>query len=176
MSYNEYINMFKLAQKKECPFRAFMFDVVNSRNNQEYLSTKNTKFFKLLNCVYFLLQKEEEKTNKAILLKGKNNAKYSLGKKVINGNNYNPMHMGDMVTFFVYNNSITTNQMLKIFISALKICKITYSFHFNTGVYETNNYSQGKTKLYKGYMPQILEVLSKKNNIIISQNGYTNEK
>jgi hypothetical protein len=80
------------------------------------------------------------------------------------------MIIGDMVTYFVYNNSITTNKMINLFQYALKKYNIDYSFHFSTGIYETNNFVEGSTKLYKGYMPQILENLSKKNNFVINRN------
>ena len=36
-------------------------------------------------------------------------------------------------------------------------------------MYETNKYEEGGTKLYKGYMPQILEDLSKKSTFIINK-------
>ena len=50
------------------------------------------------------------------------------------------------------------------------ICLIMgLQYNINTGIYETNNYAEGGIKLYKGYMPQILEILSKKNKIVINK-------
>lgn len=170
MSYNEYINMFLNCQKIKCPYRAFMFDVVGSKNSSEYQNTRPVKFFKLINTVYALIEKEEKITNKQILLKDKFNQKFNITTPKIDNNFYNPMILGDMITLFVYENSITSQRMLEIFISALKICDINYSFHFNTGVYQTNVYAKGGNKLFKGYMPQILEKLSKNNNFVISKN------
>ena len=37
MSYTEYIDMYKLAQQKDCPYRASTFDIVNSRNEKQYI-------------------------------------------------------------------------------------------------------------------------------------------
>ena len=80
-----------------------------------------------------------------------------------------------MVTYFVHNGSISTNRMIEIFAESLKKFNINYSFHFCTGVYETNNYAEGGTLLYKGYMPQILESMSKKNKMIITKDGISKE-
>ena len=46
---------------------------------------------------------------------------------------------------------------------------INYYFHVSSGVYQTNNYNEGGTKLYKGYMPQILEKISKVEKNIINK-------
>ena len=161
--------MFYKAQNKKCPYRAFTFDVINSRCQKEYLETRATKFFKLLDVVYHLLEQEEINTNKKILLKDTLNQKFDITKPRVNNNEYNPMILGDMLTFFVYNDSITTQRMLEIFSTALNMCNINYPFHFKTGVYQTNVYAEGTSKLYKGYMPQLLEKLSKKDDFIIDR-------
>ncbi|MBQ8909279.1 MAG: hypothetical protein IJY90_03240 [Clostridia bacterium] len=79
------------------------------------------------------------------------------------------MILGDMLTFFVYNGSITIQRMLEIFATALTRCNISYPFHFKTGVYQTNIYKEGGKALYKGYMPQLLEKLSKSDSFIIDK-------
>ena len=174
MSYSEYLDLFKTTQKKECPYRAFTFDVVCSRKQMQYIMNKETHD-KVLCYVYSLLEKEEMLINRQILLKDKFNLKYVPLKDRLDGNIYNFMVLGDMVTYFVYNGSITTKRMIEIFVEALKKFDINYSFHFATGVYETNNYAKGGTLMYKGYMPQILENLSKKNKLVITKNGVSKE-
>ena len=176
MSYIEYLDLFETTQKKECPYRAFTFDVINSRCQKEYLETRATKFFKLLDVVYHLLEQEEINTNKKILLKDTLNQKFDITKPRVNNNEYNPMILGDMLTFFVYNKSITTERMAEIFVIALQKYNIEYSFHFATGVYQTNDYAKGGTLMYKGYMPQILEKISKQNNIILNKDVIINEQ
>lgn len=146
-----------------------MFDVIGSKENMEYISTRTTKFFDLIETIYSLLELEEEKTNTNILLKDDLNIKFSLSDERIDTNKSNPMILGDMMTFFVHNNSISTERMLEIFTYALNFCDINYPFHFNSGCYETNRYREGNTKLFKGYMPQILESLSKSNHISIDK-------
>ena len=174
MSFDEYIDMFKDCQNEKCPYRAFTFDVVNSRNQTEYIDNPE-KHFQFVSHVYSLLEKEEENTGKQILLRGKFNRKLVMGEAMKNGNLYNPMILGDMATYFVYNGSITTDRMLELFATGLKECDINYPFHFKTGVYQTNNYIEGGKKLYKGYMPQILERESKSTNITISKDCYNIE-
>ena len=168
MSYSEYIDMFMEAQKQDCPYRAFTFDIVNSRNQVMYFK-ENKKHYEFLYYVYCLLEREEELMGKQILLKD------DIYNKPIQGvaNNYshhhNPTTLGDMATYFVYNGSITTERMLELFAEGLRKFDINYAFHFKTGVYQTNNYVEGGTKLFKGYMPQILENMSKKEDFIITK-------
>ena len=116
-------------------------------------------------------KQRENVVGKKILLDDCQNLNCFSSKKTINGNNYNPMILGDMATYFVYNNSITIERMLEIFVNALKEYDINYKFHFNTGIFETTDYGEGSIKLYKGYVPQILEKLSKENSIEISKDN-----
>ena len=169
MSYDEYFDFFHKAQNKQCPFRAFTFDVVNSKKQNEYINN-HENFLDCILYVYTLLEQEEKISNTKILLKDQhNNSPLNFNK--FNNNLNNPMILGDMATYFVYNNSISTKRMIEMFKTALDKFNISYPFHFATGIYETNDYTKGGEKLYKGYMPQILESLSKlTKNIIISLN------
>ena len=169
MSYTEYFDLYYITQKKECPFRAFTFDVINSRKQIQYIK-EHTKHLECMLFVIHLLKQEELKTKQKILLNDNHNNLFDLKIPMPTNNNLNnPMILGDMVTYFVYNHSITTNRMLELFQYAIKKYNLEYSFHFATGVYETNSYADGNTKLYKGYMPQILESISKKNTFTINQ-------
>lgn len=169
MSYIEYIDMFKAAQEKDCPYRTFVIDIINSRKQSQYI-VENVNHHRFVDYIYSLLENEEKLLGKAILLKDSNNQHIGLfERKGINGNLYNPMVLGDMAAYFVYNGSITVDRFMEIAITAMKEYNITYPFHFATGVYETNDYALGGTMLYKGYMPQILESTSKTNGIILSQ-------
>ena len=76
------------------------------------------------------------------------------------------------IAIFVYNNSITIERMINIFSQELDKKGINYPFHFNTGIYETNDYGEGGSKMYKGYMPQILEDKSKETNFIVTRDTY----
>ena len=82
-------------------------------------------------------------TDTEILLKDENNKSIIGGRIGINGNLYNPMKLGDMATYFVYNGSISTDRFLELSVLAMRKYNISYSFHFSTGVYETNDYGEG---------------------------------
>ena len=169
MSYIEYIDMFKAAQEKGCPYRAFVIDIVNSRQQSQYI-VDTVNHHRFVDYIYSLLENEEKLLGKEILLKDGNNQHIGLfERKGINGNLYNPMVLGDMAAYFVYNGSITADRFMEIAITAMKEYNITYPFHFATGVYETNDYASGGSKMYKGYMPQILETVSKKSGIVLSK-------
>jgi len=172
MSYNEYIDMFFSTQKKQCPFRAFTFDVLSCKTSEEY----HKKFHEYRKCVlsvYDKLVEEERISNREILLKDDFNRAYNNDDdKHIDNNLYNPMIVGDMVTYFVHNDSITETKMLELFSKAMNNYNLNLSCHYATGVYETNEYKYGGQKLFKGYMPQILESLSKENGIIVTRETY----
>ena len=170
MSYKEYFDMYRVTQKKVCPYRAFMLDVVGSKKAEQYIN-EYPSYREFVDEIYRLLLQEEADTNTQILLKDKNNKTRLDGRKIINGNLYNPMTLGDMATYFVYNGSISTERFLELSVQAMRKFNISYSFHFNTGVYQTNDYGEGGTRLYKGYMPQILENLSKGSREIISKDS-----
>lgn len=171
MSYTEYTDLFIKAQKKKCPFRAFAFDIINSRNQKQYIEeSENHHNFVL--SIYDVLKQEEKRTGKKILLDDESNLKYHLS---INSNVLNPMILGDMVTYFVYEDSISSQRMIELFCENMKLYNISYPFHFSTGVYETNTYSEGGEKLFKGYMPSFLENLGKKNGLVVTNEGLYDE-
>ena len=175
MSYTEYLDMFESAQEKDCPYRAFVMDIVNSRQQSQYI-VENVNHHRFVEHIYSLLEDEEKVVGREILLKDENNQhKGPFDRKGINGNLYNPMVLGDMSAYFVYNGSITTDRFVELAVSDMKEYGITYPFHLATGVYETNDYAMGGNLLYKGYMPQILEKVSKHNGIIISQDTIPNQ-
>ena len=93
MSYSEYLDMFIECQKKECPYRAFTFDIVNSKSQKIY--KKDAKnLYRCVLFVYLLLEREEQKTGKQILLKDKFNRKLINDESRINNNDYNPILRG----------------------------------------------------------------------------------
>lgn len=173
MSYYEFFDLFEKAQTKKCPFRAFTFDVIASRTQKEYIKNPE-KHIKFANAVYKALLEEELKTGKIILLKDENNIPLEIFTSDINKRN--PILLGDMVTYFVHEGSITQKRMIEIFVETMNKFNINYGFHYDSGAYETNDYAEGGSKLFKGYLPPILENKSKHNGIIINKYGYEEEK
>ena len=174
MSYREYIDMFKFVQGKKCPYRAFTFDVVSSRVNEEYIN-KIYQYRDFILFVYNALLEEGKNTKTKIVLEDDFNKPYFVnGHDGIDKNINNPMVLGDNVTYFVYNGSISEERMIELFSKGLEKYNLNLSFHYGSGVYETNDYKFGGQQLFKGYMPQILEWLSKKSGHIITRESYLN--
>lgn len=165
MSYTEYFDLFNKAQKKECPYRAFTFDIKNSKTNGYDVF----KFHNLISLLYKKLENYENQTNKKVVLNNKFN-NLNIYRKDSNNLLNNPMILGDMFTVFVHNGSISESKMIELFVMCLNELNIDYKFHFMTGKYETDHYELGNKKLYKGYVPAILEHFSKSNEIIIDKN------
>ena len=174
MSYIEYIDLFDIAQTKDCPYRAFMIDVVDSKKQPQYI-IDYIKHHNFLDYIFNLLKKEEVNGMQIVLNDNNNQHKGVFESKGINGNLCNPMILGDMATYFLYNNSITVERIIEIILLAINEFDINYAFHFATGVYETNDYGEGGSLLFKGYMPQILENMSKKNEIILTKDNALND-
>lgn len=168
MSYDEYFDLYKQAQAKQCPYRAFMFDVANCKSNPEY----RIKYFDVIKLFLQKIKQQEQILQTKILRNNSNNLPL-FESQGIDGRKYNPMILGDMFTVFVHNNTISTQKVLELFSETCKQLDYNYKFHFATCVYETDSYIEGGTKLYKGYVPQILEKISKTNNIYIDKNYIT---
>ena len=169
MSYDEYFDLYKQAQQKDCPYRAFMFDVANCKTNPKY----REKYFDVIKLFLQKIKQQEILTDTKILRYNSNNMPIfeSAGD---DGRKFNPMILGDMFTVFVENGSISTQKLLALFAETCKQLDYNYKFHFATCMYESDSYIQGGTKLYKGYVPQILEKISKTNNFYIDKN-YTDK-
>ena len=166
MSYDEYFDLFKQAQAKQCPYRAFMFDVANCKQNPEY----REKYFDVIQLFLQKIKQQEQILGTKILRNNSNNLPLFENMPQLDGRKCNPMILGDMFTVFVENGSISTEKIKTLFAESCKQLDYNYKFHFATCVYETDSYIEGGTKLYKGYVPQLLEKTSKTNNIYIDKN------
>ena len=178
MSYTEYFDLFYQAQEKPCKFRAFMIDVKNSKesfkNLREYM-----KYHKCVDYITDRLCGLNEKENKEIFLQNERNVPvYFLNKKNRPKNNLdsNPLILGDCACYFTREGTISEEQFLGILNDAIKKFNTTLSFHFMSGKYETESYAEGGRKLYKGYMLELLEDLSKKEGKLVSRDSIVNLK
>lgn len=166
MSYEEYMDLYFDAQNQNCPYRAFMFDIAKSKSNPDY----REKYFDVIKLFLAKIKQYEKTTGTKILRHNSNNMPIFESEYCIDARKYNPMILGDMFTVFVENNTISTQKVLELFSESCRQLDYKYKFHFATCEYQTDNYSEGGKKLYKGYVPQILEKTSKTNNIYIDKN------
>ena len=196
MSHNEYFDLFKEAQKRDCPYKAFLIDVVNSekvfndpeRHLKKYIifdyiaiellkrnclrNNKNNQLFLCYKRINF--KKEYDYNFDNILNQIPNLDKLQLynNKKANHQFNLiiNPMIVGDACCYLTNSNAISDEEFIQIVKNGMKKFNIDYDFHFLSGKYETDSYAKGGKKLYKGYMLQILEHFSKKEGKVISHN------
>ena len=186
MSWDEYKDIYKNAQNRKCPYKAFLIDVVNSKRIFSNNYPKYKKLHKLFNYISIELLKANKDTNKQIFRNDENNKlclliknrnKYeNSGIFVLKGNEdyknliSNTMILGDCACYFTNNNTITDDKFMDIVKNGIKKLDIDFDLHFISAQYETDKYEEGGKKLYKGYMLQILEHFSKKEGKIISHN------
>lgn len=199
MSYDEYFDIYREAQSRNCPFRAFCIDVVNSKillaNNKD----RYPKVYKLFDYITIKLL---EKNNLVQVLRNNKNNQLNLTYNFVRFNNdkptefnrilkeisknqkifvrddkniyanliANPMITGDCACYLTNENTLSENEFLEIVKTAMEKFNIDVDFHFKSAKYETDEYAEGGKKLYKGYVFPILEKLSKTEGLTIKHN------
>lgn len=161
MSYTEYYDLYADAQKKDCPYIAFFIDIVNSKKNiidKQSIAMHFNFIDKLTNSLKHLL-----KIDNANILNIINNQKNT------NANLNNPIIIGDGTCYFFDKNKITVNGFINVLIKTIKETNYPFDLHFKHCYYETDNYNEANTKLYKGYIFRLLED-EKNSGIIINKN------
>lgn len=179
MSYNEYFDLYYVAQKKDCKYRAFLIDVKDSST-----TLVGKEYHKHHLCVDYIVDRLcefEKKNGKEILLREKDTFVQKLfdnNKSIKQFDNLkrNPMILGDCACFLVNNNTITEKQFLDILGEAINKFDINFTYHYLSAKYETNDYAKGNTQLCKQYVMPIMEDLSKNEGKLIDKNYYKNDK
>ena len=174
MSDMEYLDLFLDCQKRKCPYRAYLFDIKNSgkhfsdienfRKFHKFVTYMTTKLYEMNTDSQQVFRCDEN--NIPRLPEFEKKLKNIVGPNSVS----NPFILGDCACFYVNEDSITQKEVLKLAVSAMKKFDIDFEFHFLSGKYETDVYEEGGRKMYKGYMPRILEDLSKKSSQVISRN------
>lgn len=156
MSSFEYQDLFLNAQyNKDAKYHMFCFDIVSSSkmNTEKRISAQYDLIF-FISEFKKEINKLEKKYNKKILIDEKEiSSCFDL--------NTDPCIVGDTFVITIYNSSASREEILSIFNNLVSSRKIDYSFHIADGLYETNNYREGGSKLYRGYCMQILSSLNK---------------
>lgn len=196
MSYDEYFDIYRNAQQNKCPFRAFCIDVVNSKKVMKQDPKRQLKMFKLFDYISLELLKKNK--NSQVFRNNKNNQLNLVLKNINYDKNFikkyddilkninnlfitnlkqvgdtllaNPMITGDCACYFTNDGTLTDKEFLSILKIGIEKFDIDFDFHFLSGKYETENYTEGGNKFYKGYVREILEDVSKKQGITISHN------
>ena len=172
MSYTEYYDYFYRCQKT-APYHLFIFDVENSRNLSQIDNNYISKISLLIDKVYQKIEAIEKTTNKQILHRGPNIFRpqlieyspqsFYLQEPLTKKNCYTKRELcdpfqilGDTIGLTILRDSLTVEEVYNLFDQTKEELGITFHFHYANGYYETDDYSEGGTKLYRGYTIPIL--------------------
>lgn len=185
MSYHEYYDYYEKCQAT-APYHLFTFDIVNSKNlaNEGDINY----IFNISLLIYTLYKKIEEiekKQNKQILHRSpyishptlekyKENLFYLKEpilpheKKLLQRTELcEPFQIcGDLVGLTILRDTLTENEIYTLFDQTKEELNIPYDFHYANGYYETDDYGEGATKLYRGYLIPMLGNQHKKDSPI----------
>lgn len=157
MSSYEYNDLFLKAQFSGI-YHVFTFDIVDSTkmtNDERMLADKMMK--KLMMSIYSHIKSIENENNSKILVFEKNFIHYGTNEILIEfGMKIEPFVFGDTFGFTIYRNTLSNEDIKKIFDLYYLKLDIKFDFHIADGFYETNDYELGATKYFRGYCIDIL--------------------
>ena len=165
MSYNEYFDLFILAQEnKQSPYYMVSFDVVNSQLLSEEENIQMHKNIEIImKYVYIKLSESEKKMNCQILIKDKRFFRpwESIHNGILDCNYMDPWCFGDCFQFTVLRDTINKDKIIMWVKECMEKLNMREEFHVADGYYETNNYEEGKNKFFRGYCIKTLETFHK---------------
>ncbi len=161
MSYDEYLDLFILAQKNtDAMYYVVSFDTVNSKllSKDKREALKNN-IFSIVKYVYEkLLQKEKELNRQVVIHDERFYTPWSNEALVSLNHNYlDPSIFGDNFAFTIFRDTVSKDEIVEWVNECKRKLNMEEEFHIADGYYETNNYGEGGSKLYRGYCLQILE-------------------
>ena len=162
MSTYEYNDLFLKCQDNG-KYHVFIFDIKNSKKMADRINARY-KLIELNIMMYRMIQEEEKKQNKKILVFEEGFTKFGDNRLNNFGYKQEPFIYGDLIGFTVYRDTITKQSVLNIFNKAKAFLNINFEFHIADGYYETNDYLEGITKYFRGYCIDLLSNLHKPYN------------
>lgn len=162
MSSNEYNDLFLKAQSIGI-YHVFTFDIVDSKKmtRVERLSAQKT-MIKLMTLIYSHIKSIEQEQNSKILVFEKDFSYYESNEKLTKfGMKIEPFVFGDTFGFTIYRNTLSIEDIKRIFYLYYSKLNIKFDFHIENGFYETNDYESGATKYFRGYCIDTLSNLHK---------------
>lgn len=162
MSAYEYNDLFLKCQQTGL-YHMFTFDIKNSKSIENGNWRMISQFRLILN-IYRRIKEKEVLENKKILVFEEDFCHLGEGRNSEFGFKEEPFVYGDMVGLTVYRNSITREEVLKIFKEEKEYLQIDFDFHISDGYYETNNWILGNEKYFRGYCMDLLSNMHKPYN------------
>ena len=164
MSTYEYNDLFLKCQPTGL-YHVFTFDIKDSKL-MDYKTRNNAriKMLKFMTLMYNTIYQKALIENKKILVYKKDYVR--LGSSHLNefGFKQEPFILGDLVGFTVYRDSITNEEVMKIYEECKKEVVIDFEFHIADGYYETDNWCEAKEKYFRGHCIDLLSNLHKPYN------------
>lgn len=165
MAFQEYYDLYLLAQENpNALYYVVSFDTVNSKSLSVDKRTKLTyHIIEITRYVYDKLLMKEKELNKQVVIKDERFYTPWDSKELhmINGNFKDPSILGDFFAFTVLRDTVSKEEIINWVNECKKRLNMDEEFHISDGYYETNEYGEGNTKLYRGYCLQILEKFHK---------------
>lgn len=161
MSFQEYYDLFLLAQSNpDALYYVVSFDTIGSKllppKEREQLTYN---LLAIMKYVYSKCLEKEKELDKQIVIRDERfytpwspKAPY-----MRNGNYMDPAILGDNFEFTVLRDTVSKEEIIGWVNEYKKMINMKEEFHVADGYYETNEYGEGNTKLYRGYCLQILE-------------------
>lgn len=164
MSTFEYNDLYLKCQSTGM-YHMFIFDIVNSKNMTYYYRKEaQRKMIKLMTKIYKAIEKIEKCNNRQILVFDKEFVAFESQRNYKGfGLKQEPFLFGDTFGFTIYRDSLDKEIIYYIYEYYKKELEIDFDFHLADGYYETNDYSEGNTKYFRGYCMGLLSVLHKIN-------------
>ena len=160
MAFQDYYDLYLLAQENSNSlYYVVSFDVIGSKLMPLDKRAKLTNnMLIIIKYVYNKLLMKEKELNKQVVIKDERfytpwdpRASY-----MINGNYSDPSVLGDRFAFTVLRYTVTKEEIIELVNICKKELNMDEEFHIADGYYETNEYGEGNTKLFRGYCLQIL--------------------
>ena len=167
MAYQEYFKLYLDAQKNSsAPYYMVSFDVINSKllsDDERFQLQSNINI--IMKYVYSKLLESEKLLNQQVLISDKRFFRpWELSKNNRIGFYMDPYCIGDSFQFTVLSYTITKSQIIGWVNECKKKLKMKEDFHIADAYYETNEYSEGKMKFFRGYCIQTLEAFHKEDS------------
>ena len=177
MSYEEYKNEFKNAQKNlNAPYRMFVFDLKNSRKMTESVrydaQIKSVRTMKLFATMLLELEKQ---TDKKVLFRDER-VDINIDFILSNPNQSNPcVCAGDSFAISVFNGMYSDQEMIDMFVMCAKKVDNEYPYSVAVANFETSDYVLATKQCYIGYCLAELSLNKSEHKIIINQHESTEE-
>jgi len=159
MSTLEYNDLFLKCQDTGL-YHVFSFDIKDSKSLKNRYEVQE-KLIKMILNIYKRIKEKEQQENKRILVFEKDFVHIGEQTKGF-GLKQEPFIVGDFVGLTIYRDSISNEEVLNIFKEEKEKLNLDVEFHIADGYYETNDYSEGNTKYFRGYCIDLLMRLHKK--------------